>query len=119
MISVSIRLHYDENYQVKPAKAKWKTVDGIQLGMTLKQLVEINGKPVTFYGIGWDYGGGVSNYNGGKLENSNIGIALNNEMSDSEEYKKIENYLGDTEFTANNPEVINLPLTIYQISVYN
>lgn len=42
--------------------------NGIKIGTTLTELIELNGgKEFSFYGFGWDYGGTVNDFNGGKL----------------------------------------------------
>ncbi len=45
---------------------------GIGVGTSLGELVRLNGAPITFYGFGWDYGGLVSDYNGGKLSDTYV-----------------------------------------------
>ncbi len=54
---------------------KWKTNAGIQPGTSYDRLNELNGKPISFYGFGWDYSGAVV-WNEGNLENSNLRIFL-------------------------------------------
>lgn len=46
----------------------WKTDNNISIGTSLKELEKINEKHFTITGFGWDYGGTVVNWNGGKLE---------------------------------------------------
>ncbi len=46
---------------------KWTTAEGISVGITLEKLEAINGKPFKFYGFEWDYGGLVTDWNGGKI----------------------------------------------------
>ena len=53
----------------------WKTQEGITIGTPLEELEAINGRPFTFNGFEWDYGGLVTNWNGGKLRD-NLIIAL-------------------------------------------
>lgn len=53
----------------------WKTQEGITIGTPLEELEAINGRPFTFNGFEWDYGGLVTNWNGGKLTD-NLVIAL-------------------------------------------
>jgi hypothetical protein len=48
--------------------SRWRREDGVHAGMTLQELVALNGKPVRFMGFDWDYGGGVIGWNGGTLE---------------------------------------------------
>lgn len=45
----------------------WRTSDGVGVGTTLPELVEANGGPLVFLGFGWDYGGRVSDWLGGRL----------------------------------------------------
>ncbi|MCB0572523.1 MAG: hypothetical protein KDC66_22295 [Phaeodactylibacter sp.] len=45
----------------------WHTVQGVTVGTTLEELERINGGPFSIYGFGWDYGGLVTDWQGGKL----------------------------------------------------
>ena len=53
---------------IDDVQSRWRFASGVQMGMTLDQLVAVNGAPVTYYGLSWDYGGHVADWNGGKLE---------------------------------------------------
>lgn len=57
-------------------KGRWKTKAGVLPGLTLDKLQAINGKPFNFSGFGWDYGGGVADWNGGSLDKSGISVQL-------------------------------------------
>jgi hypothetical protein len=54
----------------------YSTSDSLQIGSTLEKLLAANGKPISFNGTGWDYGGQITSYNKGKFENSNIFFSL-------------------------------------------
>lgn len=49
---------------------QWHDLKGLRPGMTLAELVALNGAPVSFYGLDWDYGGAVQDWHGGKLANA-------------------------------------------------
>ena len=49
-------------------KSAWKTVQGITIGTTLKELERSNGKPFFLLGPGQDYSGTVISWEKGKLE---------------------------------------------------
>lgn len=49
--------------------SQWHGRDGLRPGMSLAELVALNGAPVSFYGLAWDYGGSVQDWHGGKLAN--------------------------------------------------
>lgn len=46
---------------------RWRLSNGITMGMPLAELVRRNGKPIEYLGLDWDYGGAVSDLNGGAL----------------------------------------------------
>ena len=54
----------------------WHTPTGIRIGSGFSELLKLNGKKINFYGFGWDYGGSISSYNGGALENSSVRFGL-------------------------------------------
>ncbi|MEG3790189.1 hypothetical protein V1318_08665 [Lysobacter sp. CCNWLW3] len=49
-------------------ESQWSLDNGLRMGMPLSELVALNGKPISFYGLEWDYGGTVVDYHGGKLD---------------------------------------------------
>ncbi|UXI65782.1 hypothetical protein [Tahibacter amnicola] len=53
--------------RVSGTRSRWRLDNGVHLGMTLDDLVKKNGKPVSFSGLDWDYGGGISDWHGGRL----------------------------------------------------
>ncbi len=48
----------------------WHDANGLRPGMALAELVALNGAPVSFYGLDWDYGGAVQDWHGGTLANA-------------------------------------------------
>ena len=56
--------------RVSDARTQWHREDGLRPGMTLAELVALNGAPVSFYGLAWDYGGTVQDWHGGTLANA-------------------------------------------------
>jgi len=56
--------------RVSDARSLWHAASGLKLGMTLTEMVALNGAPVSFYGLGWDYGGTVHDWHGGTLANA-------------------------------------------------
>lgn len=61
--------------EVNTPGSEWKTANGIGIGTPLTTLEEMNGKPFSFAGFGWDYGGYTS-WDDGKLANLNMAIRL-------------------------------------------
>jgi hypothetical protein len=46
---------------------RWRLDSGIAMGMTLDELVKRNGRPIEYTGLGWDYGGTVTDLHDGAL----------------------------------------------------
>ena len=64
----------DPKKKTSPASARiagsisqWKTVHGISLGTSLKELEGFNGRPFHLAGLGWDYAGTVLSWDQGEL----------------------------------------------------
>lgn len=45
----------------------WQGPLGITLGLSLRRLEQLNGRPFSLFGFGWDYGGTVATWEGGAL----------------------------------------------------
>ncbi len=48
----------------------WHDSGGLRVGLSLAELVALNGAPISFYGLGWEYGGVVQDWHGGTLANA-------------------------------------------------
>ena len=64
-----------QELRVRAPGSRWRDASGLRMGMTLSELVALNGAPISFYGLEWDYGGTVQDWHGGKLANA-AGAAL-------------------------------------------
>lgn len=80
--------------------APYHTTKGIKMGTTLSELLSINGKPIAFFGFGWDYGGSVISLNHGVLEETNIRFTL--DLTESGDDNSLS---GDTELNSEMPAV--------------
>lgn len=67
-VKIQPRFFDDDGNPINISKpTRWKTTDGLRIGTTLKELEQRNGKPFKLWGFGWDYGGGLSDWRGGKM----------------------------------------------------
>ena len=64
-----------QEIRVRAPGSRWRDASGLRMGMTLSELVALNGAPISFYGLEWDYGGTVQDWHGGRLANA-AGAAL-------------------------------------------
>lgn len=55
---------------------KWETRSGIRMGTRLSELERMNGRAFTISGFGWNYGGNVISWEGGKLARLDCGARL-------------------------------------------
>ncbi|MDI9864944.1 hypothetical protein QM480_11455 [Flectobacillus sp. DC10W] len=99
----------------------WTTKLGLKPGMTLKDVVALNGKTFTITGLGWDLGGNVVSWEGGKLADKDINIRFNDYSTNSgglseTEYSQIS---GDREFDVKHPSIQKLNPIVDQVSVYH
>lgn len=85
---------YGENGQTD-----WSTTNGITIGTTLEEVEKLNGQPFELYGFGWDYGGYVSDWKGGKL----AGLGMSIRFEPGEEGQTDIKLVGDVTLSSDNP----------------
>jgi hypothetical protein len=110
--------HLLEDGKIMPV-SPWVSKVGLHLGMKMSEVIAMNGKTFTITGIGWDLGGNVISWEGGKLANKNVNIRFN-DYSDNmgglteTEYGSIS---GDREFDTKHPSIQKLNPVIDQLSI--
>jgi len=99
----------------------WRTEKGLGVGTPLTVVEELNGKPFMLYGFGWDYGGRVSNFNGGALGTPEGGLQvefqLNYESDPPPADELVNQVSGDHEFNSSNPAMQTLNPMVYSVVV--
>ncbi len=104
---------------VDETDSKWQLSNAIKLGTDSKSLQSINQKPFAFYGFGWDYGGVISDWNKGELDNRTAnGSHLGIHLCPPENPQLPDNYLlGDGTFKSDNPLALEFPPIVCKISL--
>jgi hypothetical protein len=101
--------------------AFWKFGTGVRVGATLKDVQSLNGRPFKLYGLGWDYGGTTSAWEGGSLdgpfEKSEGYRALLRFEGQRNKMKKLRKILGETLFSSDHAEFQTLNPLVYEILV--
>ncbi|MBK8565383.1 MAG: hypothetical protein IPN76_19060 [Saprospiraceae bacterium] len=77
----------------------WKTAEGITLGTPLAELEKLNGNAFEISGFGWDYGGYVTDWKGGKF---NISLGIRMAPTADEASAKVS---GEGGFNSQNPDM--------------
>ena len=98
-----------QELRVTSTDSIWHDASGLRAGMTLAELVELNGAPVSFYGLEWDYGGTVQDWHGGKLANA-VGNKLFHRVTLAASKAAGDRALpsGDTTFRSDDPKWPNV-----------
>lgn len=99
--------------------SRWRTPEGVTVGLSLAALERINGAPITFSGFGWDYGGVVSSFGKGRLARHGGKLQIHLSSGDparipDAEYEKLS---GDRQVKSNNPWVRKLGATVDEVSI--
>ena len=94
----------------------WRLDNGINIGTTLSELVELNGKNFTFSGFDWDYGG-YATFEKGNLENDCYSIRLYYDYKDlfENEWNQI---VGDKQISTNNSILKKVKVYVDEIVFY-
>lgn len=98
---------------------KWSSEKGVKIGMTTSELEKMNGVPFIFSGFGWDYGGGILDWKGGKLDVEGFGIQLTEgEGANNLPEMESNQIIGDRDVSSDNPVVKKVQPKVSRISVY-
>lgn len=108
------------NYTYNGKNAKdggevYPTRVGVELGMSLPEIQEINGAVFTFFGLAWDYEGFVTELND-KFNDYRLFVGYPNPdliTNCPDEYYNIQ---GDSEFLSENEDALKLGLELVSIS---
>jgi len=116
---VVVKGRLDENAKLK-SNSPWVSKLGLRLGMKLSEVIALNGKTFTITGIGWDLGGNVVSWEGGKLANKNANVRFNDYSDNMGGLKEAEydTIIGDREFDTKHPVIQKLNPTVDEFSVY-
>ena len=116
---VVVKGRLDENAKLKTT-SPWVSKLGLRLGMRMSEVIALNGKTFTITGIGWDLGGNVVSWEGGKLANKNVNIRFNDYSDNMGGLKEAEynTIIGDREFDTKHPAIQKLNPTVDEFSVY-
>ena len=112
-------LHGLSMISVDDAGSRWELASGIRIGTTLADLQARNGKPFTFTGFDWDYGGTITDWQGGKLQPADDEIASERMQLRMPEGGSSEKPypMGDAEFKSDDPRWKDLGISVGGISV--
>ena len=78
----------------------------------------MNGVPFIFFGFGWDYGGIISEFNGGKLSSIPVSLQLGiSDIVNDSSNPDYEMLMGDNEYNSVDPEAQRLNPVVVSISL--
>jgi hypothetical protein len=106
---------YDENTEHYNLKTRWHTRLGVHLGTSLTELVDLNGNDFIFYGMGWDYGGDITDWQSGNFSNKKIFVKLGIDELTEDMEKQYLKVMGDKEYSSRNPAAIKLDPMVVEI----
>ena len=101
------------NVTVSGESSVWTGPNGLSLGDDLARVEQLNGRPFKLWGFGWDYGGWVSEWNGGAFAPAAgcmtrvrfEATAENNNAQGDAEFQS-----DSAEIRASNPKVVTFAL---------
>jgi hypothetical protein len=96
--------------------SRWSLRPGITLGTTLERLEQLNGRPFTLAGFGWDYAGVVIDWRGGSVttpaRNATVYLLPLPSKVSTPSYSLV---LGDKDYASDLPAMKELQSAVYQI----
>ncbi|MEL6831935.1 MAG: hypothetical protein AAFP77_03040 [Bacteroidota bacterium] len=103
-------------YRVSKKSGKWATSKGIKVGSTLAELAAANGKPFKFTGFDWDYGGTVTNWNGGQFDGRDFLVVLGYNYEGTQMTEEdTQQLLGDQDIMSDLPAAQRYEIAVVEI----
>ncbi len=81
----------------------WTTPGGVKIGLTVAEVEALNGKPFKLSGFGWDYGGMVMSWEGGKLAEGEGTCSVQPFFTPRADYA--DSISGDISVMSDNPQL--------------
>ena len=103
-------------------KSRWKATRNISLGISLKQLEQLNGKAFRLTGFEWDYSGTILSWENGSLAagldggHGRVLIRLGSPPRKDISEKELDEVAGDKPFSSHHPVMQKINPTAYEIT---
>lgn len=104
-------------YRIQEEGSEWATAEGLKVGSSLADLEKINGQPFKLTGFDWDYGGTVTNWNGGTFAGKDFLVVLGYD-ADAAQFAEedIPQLMGDQEIMSTLPALRRYPFKVISIT---
>jgi hypothetical protein len=104
-----------ERIRISEPRSRWTGAEsGLEIGTLLHELEKMNGQPFEFRGFGWDYGGTVTDWRGGRLGDVNVRLGYAPERLDGRISR--DSLLGDRPLMSDREELQGLGISVREIS---
>jgi hypothetical protein len=99
--------------------SKWRLVNGMKIGSSLKDVERLNGRPFKLSGFGWDYSGAVRSWRDGSLDTALGDCAVSARFDPAENLpaQVTKKLLGDREILSSNRDMQATRPAIYLLLV--
>ncbi len=97
---------------------KWHSKSGLQAGQNLDKVLALNGKAFTISGFGWDYGGHIVSWEGGKLDNQRLTGRFSDYAQNKITDAAYQSISGDTEFNVSLEAIKKLNPVLTELRVF-
>ena len=108
--------------RIVDAGSTWTIAPGLRIGMPLVEVLRVNAKPIAFLGFDWDYGGHVSDWNGGALApregemtRRTVRLALPQAARGDTPTRDLP--IGDGEFRSDDPRLAGMEIVVGEMGV--
>lgn len=116
---VVVRFENNESNQIcmRSKNSEWRLPYNLYVGMTLKEVIAVNGKDFKLYGFEWDYSGGLASWENGNLQDKEVSIVLS--APDNVNSSLYQKFIGEKQYDTNSQELRSLGLFVAEITLHN
>ena len=97
----------------------WRTAEGVTVGASLAEIEKLNGRPFTLSGFDWDYGGTVTDWEGGQLGKQKGGCRLivRFGIGDDAPSAAANAVSGDKDFSSRDANMVTVKPAVREIAI--
>lgn len=94
----------------------WASAEhGVRVGTSLEELERLNGGPFIFSGFGWDYGGNIYDWLGGKLEGHSARLVYEFNAFEDDDQAFMNIAVGDQAVRSDNEHLVDKDIRVDQL----
>ncbi len=98
--------------RLRHKEADWTAASGLKVGSSLEDVEKLNMRPFQFYGFGWDFGGAITDWKGGRMTPALMVTLMPSDMDVLD-----ERFWGEVVLSSDDPELKSANIVVSALMI--